>query len=343
MFLVGLKPLLGKRKGCLADDGGYRDLDPVCAPSSPHSSSECLQQSYLRAGFGEQQNSDALPHSQVAPWNIVVLECLRLAILDSDNRRHRTQRSPGERSIGRQKWEHSMTPSEFHLNRRSFLTKSGTAAAPIGLGDTWPNFLRAQAPERSIDHTIRIGPVSLELAPGKIVKTTGYNGTVPGPVLRLREGKPVVHQRHKRLGYPNPIHWHGLLISLRPGWRRRGRLANHPPRQSRVYSFTPKLVGTRWYHSHAMAGTDLTEHLFRGVRLPDCPAGHRRPWMLRPRNLLAAHHWEGEWVSMQDIRKGPPPDNGLEVMYKGATLNDRMLGHEEPIRVSRASASCSGY
>src|SRR5260370_30723981 len=31
MFLVGLKPLLGKRKGCLADDGGYRDLDPVCA------------------------------------------------------------------------------------------------------------------------------------------------------------------------------------------------------------------------------------------------------------------------------------------------------------------------
>jgi hypothetical protein len=28
--------------------------------------------------------------------------------------------------------------------------------------------------------------------------------------------------------------------------------------------------------------------------------------------LLAAHHWEGSWVSMQDLRKGPPPDNGLE-------------------------------
>ena len=27
--------------------------------------------------------------------------------------------------------------------------------------------------------------------------------------------------------------------------------------------------------------------------------------------LLAAHHWEPHWVSMQDIRKGPPPDNGL--------------------------------
>ena len=51
--------------------------------------------------------------------------------------------------------------------------------------------------------------------------------------------------------------------------------------------------------------------------------------------LLAAHLWQGEWVSMQDIRKGPPPDNGLEVMYHAATLGDRMLGHGEPIRVKQ--------
>jgi FtsP/CotA-like multicopper oxidase with cupredoxin domain len=36
---------------------------------------------------------------------------------------------------------------------------------------------------------------------------------------------------------------------------------------------------------------------------------------------------------MQDIHKGPPPDNGLEVMYHSATLGERMLGHDEPIRV----------
>ena len=36
---------------------------------------------------------------------------------------------------------------------------------------------------------------------------------------------------------------------------------------------------------------------------------------------------------MQDLRKGPPPDNGLEVMYHSATLGQRMLGHDEPIRV----------
>jgi FtsP/CotA-like multicopper oxidase with cupredoxin domain len=36
---------------------------------------------------------------------------------------------------------------------------------------------------------------------------------------------------------------------------------------------------------------------------------------------------------MQDMRKGPPADNGLEIMYGAATLGDRMLGHGEPIRV----------
>ena len=49
--------------------------------------------------------------------------------------------------------------------------------------------------------------------------------------------------------------------------------------------------------------------------------------------LLATHLWQGEWVSMQDIRKGPPPDNGLEVIYHAATFGDRMLGHSDPIRV----------
>ena len=36
---------------------------------------------------------------------------------------------------------------------------------------------------------------------------------------------------------------------------------------------------------------------------------------------------------MQDIRRGPPPDNGLEVLYESASFNDKMLGHGEPVRV----------
>ena len=41
---------------------------------------------------------------------------------------------------------------------------------------------------------------------------------------------------------------------------------------------------------------------------------------------------------MQDIKKGPPPDNGLEVMYHAATLGERMLGAGEPITGPRGRA-----
>jgi len=41
------------------------------------------------------------------------------------------------------------------------------------------------------DITLRIGEVNLELAPGRSVKTLAYNGQVPGPLLRVRRGRPL--------------------------------------------------------------------------------------------------------------------------------------------------------
>jgi FtsP/CotA-like multicopper oxidase with cupredoxin domain len=63
-----------------------------------------------------------------------------------------------------------------------------------------------------VDYTIRIGRVAHEIAPGKIINTTAYNGSVPGPALRLKEGKPVRINVINESGYPNLIHWHGLYI-----------------------------------------------------------------------------------------------------------------------------------
>jgi FtsP/CotA-like multicopper oxidase with cupredoxin domain len=191
-------------------------------------------------------------------------------------------------------------------------------------------------PKEQADYTLRIAPVSLELAPGKIVKTTGYNGTVPGPVLRLHEGKPVAINVINDAGYADLVHWHGLYLpAVQDGAMEEGS-PMIAPGQSLLYSFTPKPSGTRWYHSHAMAGADLTRSTYSGefgFLIVEPAAGE--PGRYDREVLLAAHLWEGEWVSMQDIRKGPPPDNGLEVMYRAATLGDRMLGHGEPIRVKQ--------
>jgi FtsP/CotA-like multicopper oxidase with cupredoxin domain len=219
------------------------------------------------------------------------------------------------------------------IDRRS-LIKYG-AVAPIM--SAMSRRLRAAADEltsQGVEYTLRIAPISLELAPGKVVKTTGYNGTVPGPVLRLREGKPVAINVINDAGYPDLIHWHGLYLpSIQDGAMEEGSPIIAPG-QSLIYSFTPKPAGTRWYHSHAMAGADLTISTYSGefgFLIVEPAAGD--PGRYDREVLLAAHLWEGEWVSMQDIRKGPPPDNGLEVMYHAATLGDRLLGHGEPIRV----------
>lgn len=52
-------------------------------------------------------------------------------------------------------------------------------------------FWRQAEPIVKGDLKLRITPISLEIGPGKIIKTVGYDGSAPGPVLRFIEGKPV--------------------------------------------------------------------------------------------------------------------------------------------------------
>lgn len=218
------------------------------------------------------------------------------------------------------------------LSRRGLMAGAAAAGLSAGAG---PHAGHAQAANAApVDHTIRIAPVALEIAPGKVIKTTGYNGTVPGPLLRLQEGKPVAINVINDSGYPNLIHWHGLFVPSEQDGATEEGSPIIPTGSSLLYSFTPRPSGTRWYHSHAMAMTDLDRSTYTGeFGFLIVEPAHGDPGRYDREVLLAAYHWDGHWVSMQDLRKGPPPDNGLEVMYHAATLGDRMLGHGEPIRV----------
>ncbi len=215
------------------------------------------------------------------------------------------------------------------LDRRGFLIGAGVAGMACGaaIDAAYTQIVSAA------DYALRIAPLKLELAPGKVIQTFGYNGTVPGPVLRLRENRQVSIDIHNDTDIDDIIHWHGLYVpAAADGAMEEGSPMVAPGGTAR-YTFVPKPTGTRWYHSHDMAGKDLTRSLYSGMYgfLIVEPAGD--PGRYDKEVLLAAHHWEGSWVSMQDIRKGPPPDNGLEVLYASASFNDKMLGHGEPVRV----------
>src|SRR5260370_39924729 len=94
------------------------------------------------------------------------------------------------------------------MNRRKFLyTPAATAAAGLV-----PNVIPSLAAETTPkpDYTLRIAPLKLELAPGAVVETVAYNGTIPGPLLRLQQGKEARIRVINETGTPELAQWHGL-------------------------------------------------------------------------------------------------------------------------------------
>jgi FtsP/CotA-like multicopper oxidase with cupredoxin domain len=78
--------------------------------------------------------------------------------------------------------------------------------------------------------------------------------------------------------------------------------------------FAARPTGTRCYHSHNIAGTDLSRSLYSAMYGFLIIDSANDPDRYDQEVLLAGHHRQGSWVSMQDIRTGPPADNGLEAM-----------------------------
>jgi FtsP/CotA-like multicopper oxidase with cupredoxin domain len=116
----------------------------------------------------------------------------------------------------------------------------------------------------SADITLRIAPVTVELAPDRILSTIGYNGTSPGPVLRMKEGKPVTVDVINETDTPELVHWHGFLIpSDVDGSEEEGTPPSRRTAAAR-YSSRPAPSGSRWYHSHAMSMADLHKGTYTG-------------------------------------------------------------------------------
>lgn len=130
-------------------------------------------------------------------------------------------------------------------DRRAFLVAAGAA----GLVAIAP--LRARgAPEavRLVAATARV-----PLVGGAYPETAmwAYNGTVPGPELRFRQGERARIEVENRLPEPTTVHWHGLRVPNAmdgvPG------VTQPPiaPGERFVYEFDLPDAGTFWYHPHA--------------------------------------------------------------------------------------------
>ena len=229
------------------------------------------------------------------------------------------------------------------MNRREFLQLAGVSAlsgvsilsgcTPVVDRTTMSSTSTSKPVGGGAHFSLHIAPVKLELSPDQLIQTIGYNGIAPGPVLRIKEGQQVTVDVHNDSDVPELVHWHGLYVSSEVDGAMEEGTPMVPSRGSRQYSFTARPSGTRWYHTHAFAGKDLRRSLYSGQFGFFYIEPKNNPGQYDQEGFIAAHQWNPEFVSMQDLRKGPPPDNGLEVMYRAASFNDKMLGHGEPIRV----------
>jgi FtsP/CotA-like multicopper oxidase with cupredoxin domain len=216
------------------------------------------------------------------------------------------------------------------MNRREFLSLSGATALyaatkPMRAAAALPT-VSSETEQRSI-YTLRIEPVALEIAPGHIVKTIGYNGTVPGPVLRFREDTPVTIDVHNNTAVDELVHWHGQLVSSAVDGSAEEGTPVVPAFGQRQYSFVTKPAGTRFYHTHNRAYDNFQQGTYNGQFGFFYIEPKSEPGRYDQEIFLAVHQWEPYFTNMG------PPNNGLEVAYRSATLNDKALGHGDPIRV----------
>jgi FtsP/CotA-like multicopper oxidase with cupredoxin domain len=205
-------------------------------------------------------------------------------------------------------------------DRRDFLI--GASLAMLGAAAK-PN-LWAQTPPPA-DVRLEIAPLKLEIAPKKVIPTVAYNGSVPGPLIRWPEGKPITIDVLNHTDVPEIVHWHGLWIPSEEDGAAEEGSPMIAPGQQRRYSFTPRPAGFRWYHTHTFAGHDLKRATYTGQFGCFYIEPKQQPSACDQEIFLTLHDW--------NAYIGGGADASMDALYDHATINDRMLGHADPIKV----------
>lgn len=108
----------------------------------------------------------------------------------------------------------------------------------------FPAVLLAGEYELSVDYvTINTGDFS------KI--GVGYNGSSPGPTLRMKEGETATIKVTNNLDVETSIHWHGLIVPADQDGVPGISFDGIKPGETFTYTFPVRQSGTYWYHSHS--------------------------------------------------------------------------------------------
>src|SRR6266536_3084005 len=259
---------------------------------------------------------------------------------------------------------------DFAKSRRGFLKTTGAMAGAFLLS---PRDILARMEEpiqqsepvvspgasAAADYTLRIETSPVEIAPKRIISATTYNGQFPGPLLRFKEGQQVTVDVFNDTDTPEQLHWHGQKIPTDVDGAAEEGTPFIPAHGKRRIVFTPRPAGLRFYHTHNRAGANLAAGQYSGQVGPVYIEARQEPGrydrevflvlkefeptfnrggdmamdFLAPATRVKSLEQPGESAMKASLAKGMP--HGYEVGYGSFTINGRMLGHGEPIRVKQ--------
>jgi FtsP/CotA-like multicopper oxidase with cupredoxin domain len=124
---------------------------------------------------------------------------------------------------------------------------------------------------------LRMAPITWTTAPGNTQYAYAFNGTIPGPVIRVNEGDTLRIVVTNDLPVPTSVHWHGMILPNEqdgvPG-------ITQPlisPGAAYTYLWTAVATGSHWYHTHT-SGKDEGLGLYGSLEIipktGDIPAEH---------------------------------------------------------------------
>ena len=231
--------------------------------------------------------------------------------------------------------------------RRSFLSHAtlGTGLLLTNCNRPGPPESPAEVPAGPADVTLRIGNLLVDIAKDHTISTVGYNGSVPGPLIRLREGVPVTVDLFNDTDAPELVHWHGQIVPAEVDGAEEEKSLAVAAHGHLRYRLTPSPSGARFVHTHVMPMSDLARGTYTGQFAFVYIEPKSNPGRYDQEIFLASHEWEPFYTTAEEEEEepGPPPPpppqkkdetpNGWEIGYQRFTINGKCLGHGEPVRV----------
>jgi len=175
------------------------------------------------------------------------------------------------------------------------------------------------------DYTLTAAPLTFAPAPGISFAALAYNGTLPGPVLRVANGQHIRAKYVNNAAVTSSIHWHGMILPNAMDGAAGVTQPEVPPGGTFQYEFDAGPPGTRWYHDHG-PNMGMTLGLF-GLIIVEDPTDEKADAEF----ALVFHdvpRMETYAPAMQGVGKAPmvDPHGSPEIlqMAPGAKMGDEL-------------------